>query len=152
MSTLLEHPRIKGALERSGLFPASSDVVERILLACDHPEIDPERILEITKADWGTEEQSADGVLVVQTPQGLFLIVDVPRRFLRPAGHVRLRYLYEWQQDLIEDDELAPPGIFFVAKPGHVDFLLHFTNQDERDRMFRCIFEAHRGLFDRWET
>lgn len=150
MTALLAHPNINAALVRSGLLPASADVVARLTSACEHPEIDPEGILEITRAAWANEEQGADDVLVVQTKSGVFMIIKVKRKLLRPGGMVRLRCLYEWYQDLTDDDEMAGPSVVFLAKPGHHDFLLSFPTRTERDRMFPCLFEAHRGHFSRW--
>jgi hypothetical protein len=150
MTALLTQPNIRAALERSGLLPASADVVARLTSACEHPEIDPEGILEITRATWATEDQGADDVLVVQTKSGVFMIIKIKRKLLRRGGTVRLRCLYEWYQDLTDDDEMAGPSVVFLAKPGHHDFLLSFPTKRERDRMFPCLFEAHRGHFSRW--
>ncbi len=150
MTALLAYPNIKAALERGGMLPPPPDVSERLAIACENPEVEPDGILEISRADWGTEDQSAPDVLVVQTKAGLFLIVKVKRGILRPAGTVRIRCLYDWYQDVVDDDEMAGPSVVFLAKPGHHSFLLSFPNAHERERMYRCIFEAHRGLFSRW--
>ena len=150
MTDPLSLPNIQAALERSGLRPLSSDVYERLTSACKHPEIEPGGILEITRANWGTEQQRADDVLVVQTRAALFLILRIKGKLLRRDEMARLRCRYDWYQDLIEDDEMAGPSVFFAAQPGHHDFLLSFPTTRERDRMFSCLFEAHRGRLSRW--
>ncbi|MDQ3742093.1 MAG: hypothetical protein M3389_14225 [Actinomycetota bacterium] len=147
---ILDRANIEAALRRASLFPPSDDVLERLNSALEHPEVEADDILEITRADWATDEQSADDALVVQTRAGVFLIIDVPRRFLRPGGRVRVRCLYEWYRDVGADDEMAGTSVVFLAKPGHHHFLLSFAQRDERDRMFRCLFEAHAGIFSRW--
>lgn len=152
MSICLEHPNVQTALKRAAIYPPTPDVAERVKSACDHPEIEPDGILEITRGGWGNEEQRADDVLIVQTREAIFVIIKVERRWRKPAGFVRLRFRYEWYTDLIEDDELAGAGVMFLASEGHEHFLLTFPSSHERDRMFRCLFEAHRGLFSRWSS
>src|SRR5690348_8859115 len=63
MSSCLEHPNIQAALKRAALYPPAPEVAELVTSACDHPEIEPDGILEITRGGWGNEEQSADDVL-----------------------------------------------------------------------------------------
>ena len=67
LAAFLAYPNIKAALERGGVFPPPPDVSERLAIACENPEVEPDGILEISRADWGTEDQSAPDVLVVQT-------------------------------------------------------------------------------------
>lgn len=150
MSSCLEHPKVQAALKRASLYPPTPDVAELVRSACDHSEIDADEILEITRGGWGNEEQSADDVLIVQTRQAVFVILKVKRRLLQPGGIGRIRFRYEWYHDLGEEDELAGAGVMFLGKEGHKHFLLTFPTTHERDRMFRCLFEAHRGLFSRW--
>jgi hypothetical protein len=150
MSSCLEHPKVEAALRRASLYPPAPDVAELVRSACDHPEIEADGILEITRGGWGNEEQSADDVLIVQTREAVFVIINVPRRWRKPGGMVRVRLRYEWYWDLIEDDELAGAGVMFIANEGHKDFLLTFPTTHERDRMFRCLFAAHHGQFSRW--
>jgi hypothetical protein len=150
VTPLVERPNVRAALERGGLLPASPELLEQLTSACEHPEVAPDDILEISRAIWATDEQSADDVLVVQTRVGVFMIVKVKRRLLQPGGMVRVRCLYDWYQDVAEDDEMAGASVVFLAKPGHHHFLLSFPNAAERHRMFLCLFEAHAGLFSRW--
>ena len=150
MNAALANPNVKAALERAGLFPPPPEVSERLTSACEHPEVEPDGILEISRADWGTEDQSADDVLVVQTKAGLYLIVQFKRGLLRSTTTARIRCLYEWYRDLVDDDEILGSSVVFLAKQGHHDFLLSFPTAHERNRMYPCLFEAHRGLFARW--
>jgi hypothetical protein len=151
MTDVLAFPNVKAALERAGMFPPPADVNERLTSACEHPEVTPDGILEISRADWGTEEQSADDVLVVQTRVGVFMILKVKRRMFRGPGMIRIRCLYDWYEDVVDDDELAGPSVMFLAKPGHHHFLLSFPSSQERDRMYRCLFAAHSGRFSQWD-
>jgi len=141
---------IDAALKRAGLFPPSQDVGTRLQSACEHPEISTDDILEVTLADWGNEEQSVDDVLVVQTKAGVFVIAEDRGGLFKRATRARIRFLYEWYNDLIDDDEMAGASVVFLAKPGHKDFLLSFRNRGERDRMYQCLFQAHRGRFAKW--
>jgi len=56
MTSLLNLPNVNAALQRASMFPPSSDVIERLRSACEHPDVQPDGILEISRADWGTEE------------------------------------------------------------------------------------------------
>lgn len=150
MTSYLEYPNIRAALERARLMPPSRDVIERLGSACGRPDVEPDGILEITRADWGNEKQSADNVLVVQTQIGVFIVVRVQGGFLRSDKLGPIRCLYEWYEHVAEDDEMAGTSVMFLAKPGHLHFLLSFARAEERDRMFRCLFEAHAGSFARW--
>ena len=89
-------------------------------------------------------------MLVVQTRSGVYMIVKVKGRFLKPDGMGRIRCLFDWYRDLCEDNEILGSSVVFLAKPGHNDFLLSFANAQERNRMFGCLFEAHAGHFSRW--
>jgi hypothetical protein len=150
VTSCLSYPNIRSALERARLMPPPRDVVERLESVCERPDVEPDGILEITKADWGTEQQSADDVLVVQTRTGVFMVVKVKGGFLRPDGMVRLRCLFEWYEHVVEDNKTAGASVMLLAKPDHDHFLLSFARVEERDRMFRCLFEAHAGYFARW--
>lgn len=150
MMSGLEHPNVRAALERAGLHPPSPVVAERVTLALGHADIEPDEILEFSEVDHGTEQQTLQDCLLVQTRQGMFMVTTVKRGLFRPDVPVRVRCLYSWYRDLIEDDELAGPSVFFVANPGHHDFLLSFKSTAERNRMFPGLFEAHRGRFVRW--
>jgi hypothetical protein len=145
----VNHPNVKAALERAHLWPPSKDVKQLVNSACDHPQITAADILELSRGNWGNEEQSARDVLIVQTRAGVYIVIKVKHGPFS-TEMVRLRCLYEWYRDLAENDELDGPGIFFVAKEDHHDFLLSFPTPRERDRMFSGLFQAHGGRFERW--
>jgi hypothetical protein len=69
MTSVLANPNIRAALERSELLIATPDVAERLTSACEHLEITPDGILEISRADWATEKPGAEDVLVVQAKE-----------------------------------------------------------------------------------
>jgi hypothetical protein len=61
-----------------------------------------------------------------------------------------IRAPLDYYNDLAEDDEIAGPSVFFLAKNGHKPFLLSFQSAHERHRMFNAMFDAHQGRFERW--
>jgi hypothetical protein len=147
----LNNPKVVAALQRAGMPTPSVDVIDRLAWAFtalrDGP--DPDGVLEISQAEWATEEQGTD-VVVIQLRDAVLLIGKGKRGRFKPMEHFAIRAPYDYSQDLAEDDEIAGASVFFLPKVGHKPFLLSFANAHERHRMFRCLFEAHAGSFSRW--
>jgi hypothetical protein len=147
--TGLNAPNVREALERSKLWPPTGQVRERLAFALDTINDGPEAILEITKADWATEDQGTD-VLVVLVRDALLMIGSASRSRFRRAEPIAIATTLDRYRDLVEDDEMAGASVVFLAKDGHKPFLLSFETRSERDRMFHCLFMAHRGDYSAW--
>jgi len=151
MTALLSNPKVAAALQRAGMSTPSPDVIDRLRFACEvlNDGPDPDDILEISQADWATEDQGTD-VLVIQLRDAVLLVGKGKRGRFKPMETFAIRSPYDYSQDVAEDDEIAGASVFFLAKDGHKPFLLSFATSAERHRMFRCLFEAHAGYFSRW--
>jgi hypothetical protein len=149
MTALLHDPNITAVLQRAGIPSPSTDVMDRLEYACHNLEGGAESILEVSQADWATEEQGTD-VLVIVTRTVVYMIGQGRRGRFRPMEKFAIRAPFDYYSDLAEDDELAGPSVVFLAKDGHKPFLLSFQSAHERHRMFNALFDAHRGRFERW--
>lgn len=149
MTTPLDNPKVIAALQRAGMSSPSADVIERLTLACQQLEGGADAVLEISQANWANEDQGTD-VLVVQTRDGLLLVGKGRRGRFKPTETFGIRAPFDYCHDLAEDDEIADASVFFLAKDGHKPFLLSWTDEEERHRMFMAMFEAHRGIYSRW--
>jgi hypothetical protein len=149
MTGELSNSYVKGALDRAGMAVASADVLERLTFACREIEGGADAILEISQADWATEEQGTD-VLVVQSRGGLLLVGKGKRGRFKPMETFGIRAPFDYYQDVAEDDEMAGASVFFLPKTEHKPFLLSWSSSAERDRMFQSIFQAHAGRYEKW--
>jgi hypothetical protein len=149
MTVDLSNHHLKQALDRAGVLAPSADVIERLTFACHEIEGGADAVLEISQADWATEEQGTD-VLVVQSRSGLLLVGKGKRGRFKPMETFGIRAPFEYYQDVAEDDEIAGASVFFLPKDGHKPFLLSWRGADERHRMFQAIFQAHAGRYEQW--
>jgi hypothetical protein len=149
MTLDLSNPHLKEALHQAGMSTPSADVIERLTFACHEIEGGADAVLEISQADWATEEQGTD-VLAVQTRSGLLLVGKGKRGRFKPLETFGIRAPFDYYQDVAEDDEMAGASVFFLPKDGHKPFLLSWRDADERHRMFQSIFQAHRGHYEKW--
>jgi hypothetical protein len=149
MTVDLSSPHLKEALDRAGIPAPSADVIERLTFACHEIEGGADAVLEISQAEWATEEQGTD-VLAVQTRGGLLLVGKGKRGRFKPMETFGIRAPFDYYQDVAEDDEMAGASVVFLPKDGHKPFLLSWRDADERRRMFQNIFQAHGGHYAKW--
>jgi hypothetical protein len=118
VTSVLDNPNVGAVLQRAGIASPSSDVIERLAYACHNLEGGADSLLEVSAADWATEDQETD-VLVILTREAVYMIGKGRRRRFQPLEKFAIRAPFDYYRDLAEDDELAGPAVVVLAKDGH---------------------------------
>jgi hypothetical protein len=136
------------ALERAGL-PPSHEVVGLVDVACASLGEGRDAVLDVSRAEYATETEGAD-VLVVLARERVALVALQKPGLFRRAEPVVMVVPFSDYRDVAEDDEFAGHSVFFLPREPNEPFLLAWADARERDRMFRAIFAAHAGRYERW--
>lgn len=149
MTVNLSNPHLKAVLERAGMPAPSRQVLVQLDAACAGVEGHTNAVLDISHAEWATETDDEDVLVVLM--RKIIILVAMHKRglFKEPEPSPRTLVLAEYQ-DVAEDDEFAGPTVWFLAGEEDKQFLLKWEDADERDRMFRAIFAAHAGRYEQW--
>ncbi len=135
-------------LERAGMLPPSSQTLAQLRAAGE--SVEAEALLEVSHAQWGNETQGPEDVLVVLVRDMLVLVsMRKGGLFRAPEPNPRALLLADYSA-VAEDDEIFGHSVFFLAPKADDQFLLSWFDIEERQRMFRAIFEAHGGRYGRW--
>jgi len=145
-------PKTAAALERAELAERMSELQNLIDFGLARIRGDDDDVLEITHAVWQTETHGGKS-LVILTREMLCVVLEpvatgLLRRKSEPAC---VQIPFTAVKDLIDDDsQFDGSVIYFVGAQDNPEFLLTFERSAERDRFYRCVFQAHRGDFSQW--
>lgn len=149
MTVDLSNPHLKAVLERAGMPAPSRHVLAQLDAACAGVEGHTNAVLDISQAQWATETDGEDVLVVLM--RKIIILVAMHKRglFKEPEPSPRTLVLADYQ-DVAEDDEFAGPTVWFLAREEDKQFLLKWSSTEERHRMFMAMFDAHRGNYARW--
>jgi len=141
-------PEVASVLERAGLLPPSSQTLAQLQAAAASVEADA--LLEVSRAQWGNEDEGPEDVLVVLVRDQLVLVSMRKGGLFRGAEPSARTVTLADYTYVAEDDEFFGHSVFLLAPNEDATFLISWPDVVERQRMFRAIFEAHAGNYGRW--